>query len=96
MTAYCMLPPNLDYDFITTRMNMTFQLDGETVGSFARNATTNDWAYNYPVFNQSGLENVQHTFVISPQGQDGNSSRYNVTPYLFDSSFLPFDYITYE
>ena len=93
-----MLPPNLDSEFITSQMNMTFQLDGQSVGTYSRLAspTATTWTYNQNVFSTSGLQNAAHTFVISPQGQDGDPSQFPVNPYLYDSSFLVFDYITYE
>ena len=90
--AFCILPPNLDAVFITTQMNVTFHLDGEIVGTFYRLATTDQWTYNHNVFSKSGLKNTKHTFVISPQGQDGNISQ----SALISSSYIVFDYIAYE
>ena len=43
------------------------------------------WSYNVSVFSKAGFEDREHTLVISPQGQSGG-----------ESSFLAFDYITYE
>ncbi|KIP11543.1 hypothetical protein PHLGIDRAFT_114397 [Phlebiopsis gigantea 11061_1 CR5-6] len=83
LTAYCMLPPLFQHD-ITSYTNMTFELDGAIVGHYHKEATSN-WTYNFPVFSKGELENREHTFVISPQGQDGASA-----------SYLVFDYITYE
>ncbi|KIP11545.1 hypothetical protein PHLGIDRAFT_455630 [Phlebiopsis gigantea 11061_1 CR5-6] len=98
VTAYCLLPPNLDSEFITSQMNMTFVLDGEAVGTYHRivdpSATT--WTYNQNVFSTSGLKNTVHTFAILPQSQYATPSQYPATPYLHDSSFLSFDYITYD
>ena len=64
-------------------MNMTFMLDGKVMGSYEKTATTNQWTYNYPVYNIAGLENKEHTFVIQPQGGA-------------TSSYMVFDYFAYE
>lgn len=77
-----MLPP-LFTDKITSYMNMTFKLDGRLVGSYEKTATTKNWTYNYPVFNITGIENKEHTFVIQPQGGQVNS-------------YMVFDYFAYE
>lgn len=82
--AYCMLPPSFGHG-ITSFMNTTFELDGAYVGSMEEIAATNEWTYNVSVLSKDGLENKEHTLVISPQGQDGKMS-----------SYLVFDYITYE
>ena len=37
-----MLPPNLDSVKITSKMNITFDLDGMTVGSYNRTTTAGD------------------------------------------------------
>ena len=94
VTAYCMLPPYLQPYNITAAMNVTFQLDGNTVGfyKYSPSTTTEDWTYHQNVFSTSGLKNEEHIFAISPQGQDGDRG----ANYYVDSSFLVFDYITYE
>ena len=68
-------------------MNVTFELDGVAVGTYQRQAKNKQWTYNASVFFRDGLDNTEHTLVISPQGQDGPTSA--------SSSYLVFDYITY-
>ncbi|GJE97714.1 hypothetical protein PsYK624_139350 [Phanerochaete sordida] len=82
VTAYCILPPDLG-PYITSYMNVSFILDGKTVGTFERSASGTDWTYNYPVHSESNLENKQHTFVVQPRAD-------------VDTSYLVFDYFTYE
>lgn len=64
-------------------MNMSFMLDGNTVGRFERTSSGSDWTYNFPVYTASNLENKEHTFVVQPRAD-------------VNTSFLVFDYFTYE
>ena len=64
-------------------MNLTFILDGATVGSYSRTEVTSGWVYNQSIFTSDQLENRVHTFVVQPLAET-------------DSSFLAFDYFTYE
>lgn len=64
-------------------MNVTFTLDGEAVGSYYRTEVTPGWVYNQSIFTSDELENQEHALVIQP------------LPGI-NSSFLAFDYFSYE
>ncbi|KIP11544.1 hypothetical protein PHLGIDRAFT_455356 [Phlebiopsis gigantea 11061_1 CR5-6] len=83
-TVFCILPPLFNAGYVSYS-NMSFILDGQSFWAFQRTAVQDQWVYHSPVFNKSGLDNTEHTFVLSPQGQDG-----------LQSSYLVFDYISYE
>ena len=82
ITVYCLLPPDLG-QYITSYMNMTFTLDGQPVGNYQRTTNTQDWVYNAAVFTSETFASAEHTLVIEPQPGT-------------DSSFLAFDYASYE
>ena len=77
-----MLPPNFGTQ-ATSYTNLTFQLDGQLVGTFQRTADVATWTYNYSVYSTSDLESKEHTFVIQPQAG-------------VDSSYVAVDYFVYE
>lgn len=80
--AFLLLPPDFGPN-ITSYVNATFHLDGELVGTFDATAAGTDWSYNQTVLSKDGLENKQHSFVIQPHGD-------------VNSSYIAFDYISYE
>ena len=82
---YCLLPPYLGQT-ITTFMNLTFNIDGNTVGQYTRDTNTVDWVYNSSVFDSPKLANGLHTLVVQSLPGTG----------LHNSSFLAFDYFQYE
>ena len=66
-----------------TATNMTFSLDGETVGTFDHvPSSSTEFQYNVPVYTNQSLENMQHELVIE--------ARNGPQP-----SLILFDYIIY-
>ncbi|EJD00020.1 uncharacterized protein FOMMEDRAFT_92687 [Fomitiporia mediterranea MF3/22] len=57
--------PNTSND--TDPTNVSFQLDGETAGTFAHtpNPALQSFQYNVPVFIKMGLENTSHSLLVS-------------------------------
>ena len=69
---------------VTTMTEVNFTIDGNSPVFFQHipDTSTNDILFNQLVFHQQGLENVQHTLVISTSGVD-------------DAVYVNFDYAIY-
>ncbi|EPS98618.1 hypothetical protein FOMPIDRAFT_1017517 [Fomitopsis schrenkii] len=67
----------------TTLINISFELDGQTTGSFVHvPLLTEDYEYNVTLYSNTALENVQHTLVMTPQRQT-------------NASYMAFDWAQY-
>lgn len=64
-------------------MNVTFLLDGITVGSYVRTDVSSGWLYNQSIFTSNQLSNTEHHIQVKPLAGS-------------NSSFLAFDYFSYE
>ena len=65
-------------------MDMTFTLDGQVSGRFARPTSLEPaWTYNFSVWDSQNLDNREHNLTVTPLPGD-------------DSSFLALDYFRYQ
>ncbi|KZT11256.1 uncharacterized protein LAESUDRAFT_754921 [Laetiporus sulphureus 93-53] len=79
--VYCVIPNYVEW--ATTFTNISFELDGDTVGSYSHlPSASTDMAYNVTVYSNASMENKEHTLTMT--------SRRDV-----NSSFLVFDWAKY-
>ncbi|KIJ52528.1 hypothetical protein M422DRAFT_243315 [Sphaerobolus stellatus SS14] len=71
------------YGAVHSFMDMTFLIDGQSVGQFTADPT--DYLYNVTLFAHTGLSSGQHTFVLMAGSSDGSGQ----------ISLVLFDYLVY-
>ncbi|KAH8114733.1 hypothetical protein DFH11DRAFT_184583 [Phellopilus nigrolimitatus] len=78
-------------EFATTLTNLSFALDGSSVGTFVHAPTTStQYEYNVPGYSNASLKNGDHTFVISAVGATNDSL------VLFDYLVYSLDHINFQ
>ncbi|EED84926.1 predicted protein [Postia placenta Mad-698-R] len=83
--VFGVVPNNVLY--ATTFVNISFELDGHTVGTFSHLPSESDaYQYNVTLYSNTSLEDAQHTLIITPR-RDVNASymAFDWAMYTYDS-----------